>query len=93
MPFSADGNPIIGQLADKGGSPLCGLWCVSGLGGAGFMRGGMAGYLLAQVISGAAHSRNDAVFNVEHLSRERELSILSSKVLKPADPTRFWTAK
>jgi glycine/D-amino acid oxidase-like deaminating enzyme len=28
-----------------------GLWCISGLGGSGFMRGGMAGYLLAQVIA------------------------------------------
>ena len=83
MPFSVDGNPIIGRLtASQENSNLCArnsegcpprLYCITGLGGSGFMRGGMAGALLAEAIAGATKGR-----------RERAWALLSA-----ASPQRF----
>ena len=78
MPFSDDGRPIIGQLFsadDSNMSPprLPPLWCVTGLGGSGFMRGAMAGALLAELISGKTKAR-----------RRRARALLSA-----ACPSRF----
>lgn len=94
MPFSLDGQPIIGQLKHRqpqtnssnsrrsrnttacGDQALSnsddsmkvvavpGLWCISGMGGSGFMRGGMAGYLLAQAMAGPLKSEAKAVLHV-----------------------------
>jgi glycine/D-amino acid oxidase-like deaminating enzyme len=58
MPFSRDGKPIIGALVNEEGERIGGLWCISGLGGAGFMRGGMAGLLLAEMMEGNPAAAN-----------------------------------
>ena len=61
MPFSADGEPIVGELhtsnADKHmTNSKKGLYVISGLGGSGMMKGAMAGYLLAQIIVDTAEN-------------------------------------
>lgn len=48
MPFSKDGNPIIGKLENG----FHNIWTVTGLGGSGFMRGAMSGILLAELMAG-----------------------------------------
>ena len=83
MPFSLDGKPIIGRLkVNQKSNDLCTrnnedsaprLYCVTGLGGSGFMRGGMAGTLLAEAIAGATEGR-----------RRRAWALLSA-----ASPRRF----
>jgi glycine/D-amino acid oxidase-like deaminating enzyme len=77
MPFSLDGKPIIGRLTvsskSNAADPTPLLYCVTGLGGSGFMRGGMAGTLLAEVIAGATEGR-----------RKRARMLLSA-----ASPQRF----
>ena len=79
MPFSADGEPIIGELSSttiksenktRVGS---GLYIISGLGGSGMMRGAMGGYLLAQSIAG----------------NEKE-KVMAKHILAHVTPNRFW---
>ena len=79
MPFSADGEPIIGELSSttiksenktRVGS---GLYIISGLGGSGMMRGAMGGYLLAQSIAG----------------NEKE-KVMANYILAHVTPNRFW---
>ena len=45
MPFSLDGRPLIGRIAERRN-----LWIVSGLASSGFGRGPMAGKLLADYL-------------------------------------------
>ena len=84
MPFSADGEPLIGELSASisgeptvscggGGSSSTGIYVISGLGGSGMMRGAMGGYLLAQSIAGD----------------ERE-KIIAQYILSHVSPNRFW---
>ena len=81
MPFSQDGMPIIGRVkkpcrhdalvSDKGKS-MPPLWCVTGLGGSGFMRGAMAGTLLAEMIGGVtSHRRKQAEILLSSASPSR----------------------
>ena len=78
MPFSADGEPIIGELStstsDRNASKS-GLYVISGLGGSGMMRGAMSGYLLAQSVAG----------------KEKEIAT-AKYIIGQANPNRFWTA-
>jgi glycine/D-amino acid oxidase-like deaminating enzyme len=95
MPFSADGEPLIGRVGSNkcindsksnsrnhnfsstksnSSSPstaVPGLWCVSGLGGSGFMCGVMAGFLAAQAIGEGPQASEAAI------------------ALAPADACRF----
>jgi hypothetical protein len=69
MPFSLDGQPIIGPVP----SLPSGVWCVTGLGGSGFLRGGMAGVLLAELMASPSPQRRRRV----------------KEILTPAEPARF----
>lgn len=49
MPFTRDGRPLIGPLAEAGHD---GLYLAGGLASSGFGRGPMAGQLVADVVTG-----------------------------------------
>ena len=98
MPFSADGDPVIGRVScsrggrGSGGGGACavatdaaapGLWCVSGLGGSGFMRGGMAGCLLAHAMHGSIAASGAGS------SGKSAMKEAATRLLEPADPARF----
>ena len=51
MPFSVDGQPLVGELDPLG---LPGLWLASGFGPHGIMEGPFAGKLLADAVTGVA---------------------------------------
>jgi glycine/D-amino acid oxidase-like deaminating enzyme len=78
MPFSADGEPIIGELSftdDEDKSKVSsGLYIISGLGGSGMMRGAMGGYLLAHFIAG-----------------DESEKAVAKHILDPVSPNRFWS--
>jgi glycine/D-amino acid oxidase-like deaminating enzyme len=78
MPFSADGEPIIGELsftAEDKSKVSSGLYIISGLGGSGMMRGAMGGYLLAQSIAG-----------------DESEKVVAKHMLDPVSPNRFWSS-
>lgn len=105
MPFTLDGDPLIGALDQRAlaidtrlnsalsstavGSNSSSVFVVGGMGGSGFMKGAMAGKLLAELIHQTdAHANANA--NADGAGEKPAAAAAVASMLKKADPNRFF---
>jgi len=99
MPFTEDGEPVIGRL-DVGPGPAgpeagggCRCYVVGGLGSSGMMRGPEAGRLLAELIVAEERGPGREASSSSSSSKNSSAEVVERlrQTLAPADPNR-WAA-